>query len=91
MKLNLYQKYLRLTCQEATLLITKRQETSLTPQEKLKLRFHLSLCIPCTRFAKQMVILEDSIARFFKSSTNPTQQFSAKKKADLEKIIDQNS
>lgn len=88
MKFKFYYKYLGLTCQEASLLISKRQETKLTTKEKLKLRFHLSICEPCSRFAQQVVILEASLSRFFKSSG--TQQFSSKKKAALEKLIDEN-
>jgi hypothetical protein len=90
MKFNLYYNYLRLTCQEASLLISKRQETKLTWQENVKLRFHLSICEPCTRFAKQVVVLDASLSRFFKSSSGKSQQFSSQKKNDLEEMIKNN-
>ena len=90
MKINFYYKYLHLTCEEATQLISKRQETKLTWLEGFKLRFHVSVCEPCTRFAEQVVILDASLARFFKSSGGKSQQFSAQKKADLEKLIEEN-
>ena len=90
MKFNLYYKYLRLTCEEASMLISKRQETQLTWQESLLLRFHTSICEPCTRFAKQVVILDASLSRFFNATSSKSKQFSAKKKADLEKFIEEN-
>ena len=90
MKLNLYHKYLRLSCEEATFLISKKQETKLTWRENTKLRFHVSVCEPCQRFAQQVVILDASISRFFKSSSNKSPQFSSQKKDDLEKMINEN-
>jgi hypothetical protein len=90
MKFNLYYKYLRLTCEEASRLISKRQETALTLQEAFKLRFHTSICEPCTRFAEQVVVLDASLSRFFKAESIETHQFSADKKAELEKMIEEN-
>ena len=90
MKFNLYYKYLRLTCEEASLLISKKQETRLTWQERFRLRFHVSICEPCTRFAQQVRVLDASLSRFFKATDGRSEQFSASKKADLQKMIDEN-
>jgi hypothetical protein len=90
MKFNLYHKYLRLTCEESTLLIAKRQEAALTWQERFKLRFHTSICEPCTRFAEQVVLLDASLNRFFKAEPTQPKQLSDSKKADLERMIDEN-
>ncbi len=90
MRFNIYYKYLRLICEEATLLIAKRQETALTWQERIKLRFHTSICEPCTRFAEQVVLLDASLNRFFKAEPSQPQQLSDSKKADLERMIEEN-
>ena len=90
MKFNFFNKYINLTCEEASFLISKRQETKLTWRENLKLNFHISVCDPCTRFAKQVVIIDASIARFFSSNSAKSQAFSAKQKEDLEKFIEEN-
>lgn len=87
MKIAIYHTYLRLSCREAAFLISKRQETPLTWQERIKLRFHLSICGPCTRFAKQVALIEASLSHYFKSPSGQSQQFSSDKKADLEKMI----
>jgi hypothetical protein len=83
-------KYFRLTCQEATFLITKKQETKLTSWEKFKLYFHQLACKSCERFAQQMVLLDASVMRFFKASAEKGHQFSVKRKASLEKMIEDN-
>ncbi len=87
MSIPIYHKYLRITCKEASFLISKRQEISLTWAERIRLRFHLSICGPCTRFAKQVALLEASLADYFKSPNQKPQQFSPDKKAALEKLI----
>jgi hypothetical protein len=90
MKFNFFNKYINLTCEEASFLISKRQETKLTWRESLRLKFHISICEPCTRFAKQVVIMDASLAQFFSLNASKSQAFSAKKKEDLEKFIEEN-
>lgn len=90
MKFNFFNKYINLTCQEASFLISKRQETKLTWRQKLRLNFHISVCEPCSRFAKQVVIIDASLAQFFSPNTAKSQAFSAKKKDNLEKLINEN-
>ena len=90
MKFNFFNKYINLTCEEASFLISKRQETKLTWKENIKLNFHISICEPCSRFAKQIVIINASIAKFFSPNSVKSQAFSAKKMDDLEKFIEEN-
>jgi hypothetical protein len=90
MKFNFFYKYINLTCEEASFLISKKQETKLTWQENLRLHFHVSFCKPCSRFAKQVVIIDASIAQFFNPNSAKSQAFSEKKKNDLEKMIEEN-
>jgi hypothetical protein len=40
-------------CKQATLLICKKQEHSLTLRERFQLYVHLYLCVFCRRFLKQ--------------------------------------
>jgi hypothetical protein len=91
MKFNIYNTYLRLTCQEATFLLSKQQETPLTTKERFKLRFHTAICKSCTLFAKQVALLDASLARFFAASSENKLQFSPEKKASLAKLIEKNS
>ena len=90
MKFNFFNKYINLPCQEASFLISKRQETKLTWKEKIRLNFHVSICEPCSHFAKQVVILDASMAHFFSLNPSQSQAFSEKKKEDLEKFIEEN-
>jgi hypothetical protein len=90
MKFNIFNKYINLTCEEASFLISKRQETKLTWCEILRLNFHISVCEPCSRFAKQVVIMDASISQFFNPNSAKSQAFSEKKKNDLEKMIEEN-
>jgi hypothetical protein len=90
MIVKIYNKYLRLTCEEASLLISKRQETKLTWQENFKLRFHTSVCDPCTRFAKQVAIMDASMAQFFSPNPKKSQTFSEERMKELKKMIEEN-
>jgi hypothetical protein len=90
MKLNFFNKYINLTCEEATFLISKKQEAKLAWLENLKLHAHVSFCKPCSRFAKQVVIMEASLAHFFNPNSSKSQAFSAKKMDELERLIKEN-
>lgn len=43
-----------LSCQQATMLASKSQETTLTRKEKLSLKSHLFICSACRNFDKQL-------------------------------------
>ena len=90
MNFNFFNKHINLTCEKASFLISKKQETKLTWRENLRLHFHVSVCQPCSRFAKQVVIIDASIAQFFNQDSAKSQAFSEKTKNDLEKMIEEN-
>lgn len=46
-------KYMMVSCKEATFLMSKKAEATLSMVEKLKLWFHTSMCTFCKRFEKQ--------------------------------------
>jgi hypothetical protein len=54
----LYQKYVYISCEKATFLCCKKAESKLSRNEIIRLRFHLLCCTSCTRFAKQIVLLD---------------------------------
>lgn len=43
-----------MNCKQATLLLSQRQDRTLTRRETLSLRFHLLMCRGCRNFAGQM-------------------------------------
>ncbi len=51
------------SCEKATLLISKREEGKLTFNEKVRLRFHLVLCIMCRSFEKQTATLSKATGK----------------------------
>ncbi|MEN9569989.1 MAG: hypothetical protein RL172_1220 [Bacteroidota bacterium] len=46
-------KKIWLSCQQATMLISKKQHTGLTVKEAAQLRLHLAICKFCNRFQQQ--------------------------------------
>lgn len=48
-----------LTCQQATQLLSERQDRPLQVNEKLSLTLHTSMCLACRRFGRQMLKLSD--------------------------------
>jgi hypothetical protein len=47
-----------ISCKEATQLVAKSQETSLTLSEKVHLMMHMAYCRLCKAFLKQMTFLQ---------------------------------
>ncbi len=45
--------YMKITCKQATYLISKNQETKLSLSNKLKLWFHVYYCTACKKFQQQ--------------------------------------
>ena len=56
-----------LSCLKASALIEKKLHVRLTLQERLQLRMHKMMCDACTRYEKQSILLEHSIASEHKS------------------------
>ena len=51
-----------LSCKTATFLIEKQLHTSLSPLEKIQLRFHLSLCKYCRAYKYKAIFLDKLMA-----------------------------
>ncbi len=53
-----------LSCKEASELMSQAQERKLTWTEKLSLKLHVAMCDACTRFARQLQFLQQSMRRY---------------------------
>jgi hypothetical protein len=80
-------KSIMITCKEATMLISMRDEQALSRLEKFKLKLHLLLCKTCFYFAKHVEILQKSIKKLTEDNTIA---FTDEKKTALEKLIKEN-
>jgi len=52
------------SCKEASRLLSQREERTLAPADRIKLRLHLAVCVACTRFARQLVVIRRAMARY---------------------------
>ena len=60
-----------LSCNQATLLMEKKTDVGLTLTEKLKIRFHTSMCSGCTNYQTQTQLINELLKNHFTSrSTN---------------------
>lgn len=53
-----------LSCKEASELMSQAQERKLSWTEKLGLKLHLVMCAACSRFARQLEFLQQSMRRY---------------------------
>lgn len=51
-------------CKEASRLMSLKHERSLTFQEKMSLRFHLSMCGACRQCDKQFTLLHEACRQY---------------------------
>jgi hypothetical protein len=54
---------MKLTCKEATRLVSQGLDRKLGLWDRLRLRIHLAICAACTAFARQMELLRRAIQR----------------------------
>ncbi len=54
---------MRLTCKEATALISQALDRQLSRWERLLLRLHLLICDACSQFAKQSAFIRRAMRR----------------------------
>ena len=54
----------KLTCKEATRLISQAQDRKLTLAQRAALRLHLSLCEACTRFGAHLNTLRSAMRKY---------------------------
>lgn len=77
-----------LSCQKASFLISKKQETKLSFVEEIRLKAHLSMCTMCTNFKIQTDVLTQNLKKKGTDlSSNKTQDLSSEKKEDLQQLI----
>ena len=54
----------RLTCKEASRLISDGMDRRLSIPERIKLRLHVRICDACTRFSSQVAFLRRALKAF---------------------------
>jgi hypothetical protein len=55
--------WIRITCRQAQVLLSERQDRGLGPLEVVRLRLHLTVCDFCSRVARHFRFLSDAIRR----------------------------
>lgn len=76
---------LMLSCEEATLLMTKKQYERLPLLKNMQLRIHLMTCKLCRRFEIQ----NDAIQQFWTEFENQHQHLSDEKKKEIQHSIEE--
>ena len=56
-------RWVRITCRQAQVLLSERQDRQLRPLEVLRLRLHLTACDWCSRVAHQFRFLSEAVRR----------------------------
>ena len=51
-------------CREVTRLILERENRALTVVERVAVRFHLGICLMCTRFTGQVKLMNRAMAQW---------------------------
>jgi hypothetical protein len=51
-------------CREVTRLVLERENRSLTLVERIAVRFHLGICLMCTRFTGQVKLMNRAMAQW---------------------------
>ena len=52
------------SCREASRLLSQREERALALAEQTKLALHLLVCTACSRFARQLAVMRQAMARY---------------------------
>ncbi len=79
---------LMLSCDEATLLITKSEYQQLCSIKQLKLRMHLATCSFCRTFQKQNLIISQNIDQLKKVPEDLKMVLDDDKKQELQSLIE---
>ena len=51
-------------CREVTRLVLERESRALTVTERVAVRFHLGICLMCTRFTGQVKLMNRAMAQW---------------------------
>ena len=62
-------KLVHITCKEATFLIVKNEDAAISLIQRLRLRFHLTICNLCKRFQLQNKLINHEIHKLEANAT----------------------
>ena len=51
-------------CKDASRLVSRSQDAELPPWQRLALRLHLSVCVACARFERQIAFLRTAMRKY---------------------------
>ena len=82
---------LMLTCKQASRIISQSLDNPLSWSDRMKLKFHLFICDACTRFNKQMRLIQNAVLRIkFETENDDAIHLSLDAKARINKAIESN-
>jgi hypothetical protein len=55
---------LLIRCKDASRLISRMQDQSLTPGQRWRVRLHLLVCDACRHFERQLAVLREAMLRY---------------------------
>ena len=64
-------------CREVTRLVLERENRTLTLVERFAVRFHLGICLMCTRFTGQVKLMNRAMAQWKQYAEHDEQDGSA--------------
>ena len=80
-----------LTCKQASRIISQSLDNPLSWSDRMKLKFHLFICDACTRFNKQMRLIQNAVLRIkFETENDDAIHLSLDAKARINKAIESN-
>jgi predicted anti-sigma-YlaC factor YlaD len=62
---------MRLTCKQATELVSQGLDRQLTGWERVKLKLHLAICSACSRFVRQTAFMRRALKRLAETDEPP--------------------
>jgi hypothetical protein len=80
-------KRIQYDCRHATYLIEKRQQTALTPKERVQLFIHLLGCSVCRLFQRQSRAINQALQHLFRRSSEQTHTLDERTKRDMQEKI----
>lgn len=82
---------LMLSCKQASQIISQSLDKPLSWSDRMKLKFHLSICDACTNFYRQLGLLKNAIDRMKHETENdPSIQLTVDAKARINQVINSN-
>jgi hypothetical protein len=52
------------SCKEASRLLSQREDRALALADRMRLALHLTVCVACSRFARQLAVIRKAMARY---------------------------